>query len=226
MAAGLSKVPKEHASMQIFPRELNYLPIALAVVAGGLGTAVFVLFWFYFTPSNTQVGYTPEQPVPYSHRLHAGELGMDCRYCHSQIERSHEAMVPPTQTCMGCHSIVHTESSKLAPVRESWDTDESVPWVRVHQVPDHAYFNHSAHLVAGVGCVSCHGQVDQMEVVGVVQPLAMQWCLNCHRNPEEHIRPPSEVTNMKWEPDEAWLAQRAEVASNLNPPLNCSGCHR
>jgi hypothetical protein len=212
--------------MQIFPRELNYLPIALAVVAAGLGASVFVLFWFYFTPSNTQVGYTPKQPVPYSHRLHAGELGMDCRYCHSQIEQSHEAAVPPTQTCMGCHSIVHTESAKLAPVRESWDTDESVAWIRVHQVPDHAYFNHSAHLTAGVGCVSCHGRIDQMEVVGVVEPLAMQWCLNCHRNPEEHIRPPSEVTNMKWEPDEEWLAQRAEVASNLNPPLNCSGCHR
>jgi hypothetical protein len=212
--------------MQIFPRELNYLPIALAVVAGVLGASVFVLFWFYFTPSNTQVGYTPNQPVPYSHRLHAGELGMDCRYCHSQIEQSHEAAVPPTQTCMGCHSIVHTESEKLAPVRESWETDESVAWIRVHQVPDHAFFNHSAHLSAGVGCTSCHGRVDQMEVVGVQEPIAMQWCMNCHRNPDEHIRPPSEVTNMSWEPDEAWLAQRDEVVSNLNPPLNCSGCHR
>lgn len=212
--------------MQIFPRELNYLPIALAVVAGVLGATVFVLFWFYFTPSNTQVGYTPNQPVPYSHRLHSGELGMDCRYCHSQIEQSHEAAVPPTQTCMGCHSIVHTESEKLAPVRESWETDESIAWIRVHQIPDHAYFNHSAHLSAGVGCTSCHGRIDQMEVVGVQEPIAMQWCMNCHRNPDEHIRPPSEVTNMSWEPDEAWLARRDEVVSNLNPPLNCSGCHR
>jgi hypothetical protein len=130
--------------MQIFPRELNYLPLALAIVAGGLGAGVFILFWVYFTPPNLQVGYTPKQPVEYSHRLHAGELGLDCRYCHSQVERSHEAMVPPTQTCMGCHAVVRTESEKLAPVRESWETDESIAWIRVHQLPDHAFFNHSA----------------------------------------------------------------------------------
>jgi hypothetical protein len=212
--------------MQIFPRELNYLPLALALVAGGLGAGVFTLFWVYFTPPNLQVGYTPKQPVDYSHRLHAGELGLDCRYCHSQVERSAKAMVPPTQTCMGCHAVVRTESEKLAPVRESWDTDESIPWIRVHQLPDHAFFNHSAHLRAGVGCASCHGRVDQMEVVGVVEPIAMQWCLECHRNPEPHIRPKSEVTNMKWEADEAWVAQRAMIADVLNPPEHCSGCHR
>ncbi len=185
---------------------------------------MFALFWVYFT--NLQVGYTPQQPVDYSHRLHAGELGMDCRYCHSQVERSYEAMVPPTQTCMGCHAVVRIESEKLAPVRESWETDESIAWIRVHQLPDFAFFDHSAHLNAGVGCASCHGRVDQMEVVRVVEPIAMQWCLECHRNPEPHIRPKSEVTNMKWEADEAWLAQRAEVAAALNPPEHCSGCHR
>ena len=120
--------------MQIFPRELNYLPLALALVAGGLGAGVFILFWVYFTPPNLQVGYTPKQPVDYSHRLHAGELGMDCRYCHSQVERSAKATVPPTQTCMGCHAVVRTESEKLAPVRESWETDESIAWIRVHQL--------------------------------------------------------------------------------------------
>ncbi|MDH3622867.1 MAG: cytochrome c family protein [Myxococcales bacterium] len=212
--------------MQIFPRELNYLPLVLALVAGALGTGVFVLFWVYFTPSNLQVGYTPTQPVAYSHRLHAGELGMDCRYCHSQVERSHEAMVPPTQTCMGCHALVRTESAQLAAIRSSWETGESIAWVRVNKVPDHAFFNHSIHLAGGVGCVSCHGRIDQMEVVGIVEPLAMQWCLDCHRNPEPHIRPTSEVTNMGWQADETWLAQRAEVASQLNPPMHCSGCHR
>jgi hypothetical protein len=212
--------------MQIFPRELNSLPLVLALVAGSLGAGVFALFWVYFTPPNLQVGYTPQQPVDYSHRLHAGELGMDCRYCHSQVERSYEAMVPPTQTCMGCHAVVRIESEKLAPVRESWETDESIAWIRVHQLPDFAFFDHSAHLNAGVGCASCHGRVDQMEVVRVVEPIAMQWCLECHRNPEPHIRPKSEVTNMKWEADEAWLAQRAEVAAALNPPEHCSGCHR
>ena len=212
--------------MQIFPRELNYLPLVLALVAGALGTGVFVLFWVYFAPANLQVGYTPEQPVDSSHRLHAGELGLDCRYCHSQVERSHEAMVPPTQTCMGCHALVQTESEKLAVVRDSWETGESVGWVRVNQVPDHVFFDHSIHLAGGVGCVSCHGRIDQMEVVGIVEPLAMQWCLECHRNPESKIRPKSEVTNMAWEVDEAWLAQRADVAAELNPPMHCSGCHR
>ena len=195
-------------------------------MAGSLGTGVFVLFWVYFTPANLQVGYTPKQPVDYSHRLHAGELGLDCRYCHAQIERSHEAMVPPTQTCMGCHVLVRTESEKLAVVRDSWETGESIGWVRVNQVPDHVFFDHSIHLAGGVGCVSCHGRIDQMEVVGIVEPLAMQWCLDCHRNPESKIRPKGEVTNMAWEADEAWLAQRAEVAAELNPPMQCSGCHR
>lgn len=212
--------------MQIFPRELNYLPLVLALVAGALGTGVVVLFWVYFSPRNLQVGYEPKQPVDYSHRLHAGELGMDCRYCHSQVERSHEAMVPPTQTCMGCHSVVHAESPKLAPIRESWESGDSVEWVRINQIPDHAFFNHSVHLTAGIGCASCHGRIDQMEVVRMVEPLAMQWCLECHRNPEPHVRPPSEITNMEWKPDEDWLAQREEAVASLNPPLQCSGCHR
>ena len=212
--------------MQIFPRELNYLPLVLAIVAGAIGTGVAVLFWVYFSPRNLQVGYEPKQPVDYSHRLHAGELGLDCRYCHSQVERSHEAMVPPTQTCMGCHAIVRSESALLAPVKESWETGDSVEWVRVNQIPDHAFFNHSIHLTAGVGCESCHGRIDQMEVVKMVEPLAMQWCLECHRNPTPHLRPPEEITNMGWKPDENWLAQREEVAASLNPPMQCSGCHR
>jgi hypothetical protein len=226
MAAGRLEALREIRSMQIFPRELNYLPLALALVAGALGLGVFAVFWVYLTPPNLQVGYTPKQPVDYSHRLHAGELGLDCRYCHSQVERSAKAMVPPTQTCMGCHAVVRPDSVKLAAVRKSWETDESIGWIRVHQIPDHAFFNHSAHLNAGVGCASCHGRIDQMEVVGIVEPIAMQWCLSCHRNPEAHIRPKSEVTNMKWEADETWLAQRAEVAAGLNPPMHCSGCHR
>ena len=129
---------------------------------------------------------SPKQPVNYSHRLHAGELGLDCRYCHSQVERSHEAMVPPTQTCMGCHALVRTESEKLAPVRESWETDESVAWVRVHQVPDHAFFDHSAHLTAGVTCQKCHGPVESMERVRQFETLSMGWCVNCHRETTEN----------------------------------------
>ena len=212
--------------MQIFPRELNLLPLVLAAVGTVAGIGVVLAVWLFLSPRVLQEGYRPKQPVDYSHRLHAGELGIDCRYCHSQVERSHEAAVPPTQTCMGCHTLVLPESEKLVPVRASWETDRSVEWVRVHKVPDHANFNHSVHLSAGVGCASCHGRVDQMGVVAVVEPIAMQWCLDCHRNPTQNLRPTSEITNMAWEPDEAWLAQAQEVAETLQPPVHCSGCHQ
>ncbi|MEC7525233.1 MAG: cytochrome c3 family protein [Myxococcota bacterium] len=224
--------------MQIFPKSLNYLPLvaALGVAIGG-GVATFVVV-YYFSPRNLQVGYAPEQPVPYSHRLHAGQLGMDCRYCHSNVERSHEAMVPPTQTCMGCHSLVKTDSARLAPVRESWETGDPIEWVRVHNIPDHAYFAHDVHLSAGVGCVSCHGRVDEMEVVSVQTPLSMGWCLDCHRNPGEYenpdgtvgaIRPLSRITDLDWSPEEASEAERTEMEGLMAravPPENCAGCHR
>jgi hypothetical protein len=212
--------------MQIFPRTLNYLPLVGALGAAVAGGTVVFVFWYFFSPKNLQVGYMPEQPVQYSHALHAGELGIDCRYCHASVESSQEAMIPPTQTCMGCHAVVKPDSPLLAPVRESWESGEPIEWVRVHKVPEHAYFDHSVHLAAGVGCVSCHGRIDQMEVVGVREPIAMGWCLECHRNPEPHLRPRHLVTDMDWEPgdpeDEALIAD----VSSLNPPEHCSGCHR
>ncbi|MGB0680051.1 MAG: cytochrome c3 family protein, partial [Polyangiales bacterium] len=185
-----------HHVMQIFPKELNYLPLIGAFVVLGGGALTTFVVWYYFSPKHTQVGYAPRQPVPYSHRLHAGELGIDCRYCHSGVERSAKAGVPPTQTCMGCHAVVKKDSARLAPVRASWQSGRPVPWVRIHKVADHAYFNHSVHVKAGVGCVSCHGRIDKMEVVRQDQPLSMGWCLECHRNPGPHLRPPDEVTNM------------------------------
>lgn len=213
--------------MQIFPRELNFLPLIGALVGvGGLVTPV-ALIWYYGSALNTQVGHAPVQPVAYSHRLHAGELGIDCRYCHANVENSQEAMIPPTQTCMGCHSAIKTESEKLQPVRDSWENDTPVEWVRVHKIPEHAYFDHSVHLAAGVGCASCHGRVDQMEVVRQQEPLSMSWCLDCHRDPGPHLRPKDQITNMNWKPaedeDEAAVLARAE---QVNPPEHCSGCHR
>lgn len=212
--------------MQIFPRTLNLLPLVLAVtvVAGG-GGLVFSL-WYWASPKSTQVGYAPRQPVPYSHRLHAGELGMDCRYCHAQVERSAHAMIPPTQTCMGCHAVVKKDSPVLEPVRQSWETGESVEWVRVHKVPDHAYFNHSVHLTAGVGCETCHGRIDQAEVVRVEAPLSMGWCIECHRNPAPNLRPVAEITTMGWEPDGSWDPEAHIAELGINPPQNCSTCHR
>jgi hypothetical protein len=207
--------------MQIFPRSLNRLPAIVAIgiaLAGGLVTA---LVWYYFTPKHTHVGYAPRQPVPYSHWLHAGQMGMDCRYCHSQIERAAHAQIPPTQTCMNCHSLVRTDSARLAPVRESWESGRPVEWVRVHKLPDHAFFDHSVHLSAGVGCVTCHGRIDQMDVVRQMQPLSMSWCLDCHRNPGPNIRPVDQITNM--DPN---LSGTAQPPRPLNPPQHCSGCHR
>lgn len=211
--------------MQIFPRTLNYLPRVAAVGAAVAGGVVTFVVWYYFSPANLQVGYEPQQPIPYSHALHAGELGLDCRYCHASVEYSQEAMVPPTQTCMGCHAVVKADSPLLEPLRESWETGEPVEWVRVHKLPEHAYFDHSVHLAAGVGCVSCHGRVDRMAVVRVEEPISMQWCLDCHRNPGPHLRPPDQITNMEWERqpgDEALIADVSEI----RPPEHCSGCHR
>lgn len=206
--------------MQLFPRSLNALPVVAGLGAAVGGAVVTGAIWYYFSAYNLAVGYAPEQPVPYSHKLHAGDLGIDCRYCHANVERSYEAMVPPTQTCMGCHAVIKTESPKLAPVRDSWASGQPVEWQRIHRLPDHVYFDHSVHLAAGVGCESCHGRVDQMEVVRQAEPLSMSWCLECHRDPSAHIRPKDQITNMTWKPSEP-VAQ-----VELRGPQHCSGCHR
>ena len=210
--------------MQIFPRSLNYLPLVAAVGVAVLGGGITTGIWYYFSPKNTQIGYAPEQPVPYSHKLHAGELGIDCRYCHANIERSQEAMIPPTQACMGCHAIVKKDSPKLAALRASWNGDRPVEWVRVHRVADYVYFDHSVHLAASVGCVTCHGRIDQMDVVRQDKPLNMAWCIECHRNPGPNLRPKDQITNMTWTPSADEAAQYAEAT--LRGPEHCSGCHR
>jgi len=194
------------------------------LAVGGL-LYVVVIVTFGFSPKTTDVGYQPTQPVPFSHAVHAGELGIDCRYCHNTVEQAGHAAIPPTATCMNCHSMIHTESEKLELVRESYESGDAIPWVRVHDLPDYAYFNHAAHLAAGVGCSSCHGRIDRMEVVHQDQPLSMGWCLDCHRNPEPHIRPQSEITNMDWELD-AELGAQLLAERNIEPKQNCSTCHR
>ena len=211
--------------MQIFPRTLNYLPLVAAVATVVGGAAATFVFWYWFSPKNLQVGYAPEQPIPYSHELHAGELGIDCRYCHVSVERSQEANIPPTQTCMGCHAVIRADSPNLAALRESFESGEPVRWVRVHKLPEHAYFDHSVHLAAGVGCVSCHGRVDQMDVVSVQKPISMGWCLECHRDPGPNLVPPTQVTNLGWQPGDGDDQLIASVSA-LHPPTHCSGCHR
>lgn len=200
--------------------------IAAAAVGGLIYSAVVVTFGF--SPKATDVGYAPEQPVPYSHALHVGQLGIDCRYCHNTVEIAAHAAIPPTQTCMNCHSMIRKNSEKLTPVFTSYATGMPVEWIRVHDLPDYAYFNHSAHVRRGVGCVSCHGRVDTMEVVYQAEPLSMGWCLNCHRNPENHLRPVEFVTELDWVPeeDQLVLGARLRETNNINPPVDCSTCHR
>ena len=210
-----------------FPPWTNKIRVlgGLAIAGGGFYAVLIVTFGF--SPSTTDVGYQPTQPVPFSHALHAGELGMDCRYCHTTVERATHAAIPPTETCMGCHSRVHTESEKLAPVRASWESGEPIEWVRVHDLPDYVFFNHAAHVTKGVGCVSCHDRIDKMEVVQQKKPLSMGWCIDCHRAPEEHLRPKEFITAMDWR-SENQLEQGLELkkAYNVNPSEDCSTCHR
>ncbi len=213
---------------QAFPEWTNNLPpILLAAVAvvvlGGVG-----FFWYYGSPKYTDVGYRPVQPVDFSHKLHAGDLGLDCRYCHNFIEKSPVANVPPTQTCMNCHTLVLPQSEKLLPVRESWGTGNPIPWVNVHMLPQYAYFNHAVHLNSGIGCISCHGNVRQMDKVQQVQPLSMSWCLDCHRNPNPNLRPVSEITNMEYQAPENQeeFARQFREENDINPNDECSTCHR
>jgi hypothetical protein len=212
----------------VFPKWSNWLREASALVSIGGTLYLVVLLTLVFSPQTSAVGYAPVQPVPYSHALHVGQLGMDCRYCHNTVERAAHAAIPPTQTCMNCHQRIRSQSKKLLPVMESNSSGLPVPWVRVHDLPDFVYFNHSAHLTAGVGCVSCHGRVDKMEVMRQDKPLTMAWCLGCHRDPDPQLRPREFLTVMDWVPDEdpAVLGHRLRETGGINPSTDCSTCHR
>ena len=211
-----------------FPKWTNRLgPLSALAAIGGLVYVVLIVT-LVFGPESSGMGYAPEQPVPYSHALHVGEMGLDCRYCHNTVETGAQASLPPAGTCMNCHKSVKPDSPLLEPVRRSFETGEPLPWRRVHDLPDFVYFDHSAHLNAGVGCVSCHGRVDRMEVVSQAEKLTMQWCLDCHREPDEHLRPREQVTNLAWRPegDPAELGKRLHVEYDVTPSTDCATCHR
>ncbi|MFT5468204.1 MAG: hypothetical protein ACI8UO_003312 [Verrucomicrobiales bacterium] len=183
-----------------FPRWTNILPIKLVIAAMFVGAGAVLAVSYYWTPKQGRQGYMPEQPIPFDHSLHAGQLGMDCRYCHTYVEQSTHSNIPTAQTCMNCHQSVKTESEKLAPLREAVETGEPIKWVEVHHVPDYAYFNHQVHVNRGVSCHSCHGKVNEMPVVYHHETQSMSWCLDCHRAPENKLRPLNEVTNLDWVP--------------------------
>ena len=180
------------------------------------------------SPYVTRAHEARSQPVPFSHAHHVGGLGVECRYCHTSVDTSAYAGIPPTKTCMNCHSQIWAQSPTLEPVRASFRTDTSIEWVRVHDLPDFAYFNHSAHVNKGVGCSTCHGRVDQMPLVWQEKSLQMEWCLECHRNPERFLRPKSEVYNIAYEPpaNQLELGRTLVKDYDAKPQVTCSTCHR
>jgi hypothetical protein len=180
--------------------------------------------------TNNQVRVPVSQPVAFSHALHAGELGLDCRYCHTTVEISSSANIPPTETCMTCHSQVRAGTPQLAPVWQSWETGEPIFWNRVHKLPEYTYFDHSAHINKGIGCADCHGRIDQMEGIWKNEPLTMGWCLECHRAPENYLRPREEVFNMAYERPanqrELGLSLVQSYHIDTDKLIQCSTCHR
>lgn len=215
-----------HPSMNTFARVTIFGAVFFAL--GLVGVAYTVLGSPYVTRQHEPIN----QPVQFSHEHHVSALGLDCRYCHTSVESSSFAGVPPTETCMTCHSQIWRDSAILEPVRQSLATNEPIPWNRVHNLPDYAYFNHAVHLKKGVGCASCHGRVDQMPLMWKDQPLTMEWCLSCHRAPEKHLRPSDKIFDMSWAAASAkdQLEQGRELIKQNHVPVHrlsdCSTCHR
>jgi hypothetical protein len=185
---------------QIFDRSSNALARMSLVLTGLIVIALGVtLDSLQRSPWVTRQGQRPDQPVPFSHKHHVQGLGLQCQYCHTSVEKSSYAGIPPTKTCMNCHAQIWTNAALLEPVRQSWATNESVVWTKVHDLPDYVYFNHSIHVNKGLGCASCHGRVDLMPLMYQQNTLQMEWCLNCHRDPAKNLRPVSQIYNMAWE---------------------------
>lgn len=219
----------------IFPKWTNQLPVKILVGALLVGTSVVGGVWYYFTPKYTRVGYQPIQPVNFSHAVHADQLRIDCRYCHNGVEKSWYSNVPAASTCMNCHNQVLPNDPRLALVRESFQTGRPIPWVQVHKTPDYVYFNHSVHVNRGVSCVECHGQINKMDEVYHAKPLSMDFCLQCHRHPEQRLRPPDTITDLNWQwsddPKTAAELQKTKGQQFVNEwkvdsQQNCSACHR
>ena len=217
---------------QIFSRRANVhskvVIVGLVLLVCGAGWATSAIFW---SPYTTYVDVPLEQPVPFSHKHHVGDDGIDCRYCHTSVEKSAFAGIPSTHICMTCHSQLWTDAPLLAPVRASLATNVPIQWNRVNDLPDFTYFNHSIHISKGVGCSTCHGKLDEMPLTWRAQTLYMKWCLDCHRAPEKYVRPQAEIYNLHWQPPPDQLAQgRLLVQQNQIDTsgrlTNCSTCHR
>jgi hypothetical protein len=214
---------------QVFHRSTNTLSrVSVFGAAFILAGLIWMGYLFVRSPYVTAVGVVRPQPVQFSHEHHVHDDGIDCRYCHVSVENSSFAGIPPTETCMNCHSLLWADSPALAPVRESWENDVPIHWTRVHNVPDHVYFDHSIHVQKGIGCESCHGRVDLMPLMMKTEPMTMQWCLDCHRNPEERVRPREEVFTMGWVPPvpQEVLGPQLVEEYNIQVKTDCWYCHR
>jgi hypothetical protein len=218
--------------MQIFLRSTN--TIARVSIFGAIFFLAF-FGWAFSTllrsPYATRQGVILKQPVPFSHQHHVAGLGIDCRYCHTSVETSGFAGIPPTETCMNCHKQIWTNADLLEPVRSSYANNVPIEWTRVHDLPDFVYFNHSVHVAKGIGCATCHGQVDRMPLMYQEASLQMEWCLDCHRDPGKHVRPREEVFNLNWQPpadpaEEKALRARLVKDYNIQSLTSCSTCHR
>jgi cytochrome c7-like protein len=214
---------------QIFHPSTNTISrVSIFGVLFLLGGALYLLAEINRSPYVTQADVAREQPVPFSHAHHVGGVGIDCRYCHTSVEDSYFAGLPPTKTCINCHSQLWADSPTLEPVRESFRTDRSIAWSRVHKIADFAYFDHSIHVHKGVACVTCHGRVDRMPLMWQESSLLMEWCLDCHRHPEKNLTPREHVFDMAWQPvsDRAALGKQLMRDYDVRTRTDCSTCHR
>ncbi len=243
--------------MQIFPRNANTIArvsiLGVVLLIGLFGWAIFTIFRSTYV---TRQRLVVRQPVPFSHDHHVAGLGIDCRYCHTSVEKSAFAGIPPTETCMNCHKQIWTNADLLEPVRASYRDNVPLQWSRVHDLPDFVYFNHSVHVAKGIGCVTCHGEVDRMPLMYQDAPLTMEWCLDCHRDPEKYVRPREEVFNLNWDPEKRedflkyapavvpvpakasepeWQPSAGDIQQlrtalgkryNVQSLMSCSTCHR
>jgi hypothetical protein len=214
---------------QLFHRSTN--TIARASIGGAvllLAGGLWFLSVFFRSSYVTRRDEVLQQPVPFSHDHHVAQIGIDCRYCHTAVEKSNFAGMPPTATCMNCHSQIWKDSPMLEPVRQSYRTGQPIRWTKVHDLAEFVYFDHSAHINKGVACVTCHGRVDKMPLMRRENTLQMEWCLGCHRHPEKFVRPVSEVFNLTWEPphDGGALGRELVDKNHIVSFTHCSTCHR
>jgi hypothetical protein len=210
------------------PRSNALFRLVLVLLALGATGSVTAAMVYWRTPYGTGQQVQVAQPVQFDHRHHVKDDLIDCRYCHTTVESAPSAGLPPTELCLNCHSQVWNKSPLLDVVRSSYFTKKPIPWVRVHKLPDFVYFNHAAHVNKGVGCVECHGRVDEMAAVEQAQPLTMGWCLDCHRNPDARLRPLDQVTSMTWKPDgdPAEVGRALAKKNDVHPRTDCITCHR